>query len=173
MKAIIITRALDESPDSEGLRALLNATDILKIAINTVDVKANIRLFMDTQLWQNYTNYSEFMLTTTRGLTLIPEEQQNKFNYFNIEKMPCTDENTELFCMLGSLGASLDLAYKMGVKELLLVADNNVIEDDKAFFKGYREQAKDVADFYNTKMNIYQFSLGNFNLPVKTIKDFI
>jgi len=173
MKAAIITRALYERPESQENRTLLNSSDIFKIAVNTVDVKANIRLFMDTQHWKHYLKYPEFLLTTARGLQLIPEKNQDKFNYFNFEKNPCTSENTELFGMLGSLGASIDLAYKLGVKDLLLVADNRITEDGEMFKNGYCEQARLVTDFYNTKMNVYQFTQGDFNLPVKSIKDFI
>ena len=173
MKAIIITRAIDESPDSEKIRAFLNNTNIIKIAVNTANCKANIRLFVDCQHWKQYLNYPEQLMTRAEGLNLIPKEQQERFIFFNHTKTPCTKDNTELFIYPSSMGACIDLAYKLGVTDLLLIADNKIVEDGKAFFKGYCQQSKDVTDFYNTKMNIYQFSNGNFNLPVKSIKDFI
>ena len=186
MKAIIITRAIQERPDFEELRALLDSTNILKIAINLIPIKANIRLFMDWFEWELYTNPfydSEQLVTHSGGIggmtydgveyPPIPEELQKRYMFFDTAEKPCTLNPHELFTYPSSLGAGLDLAYKIGVKELLLISDNNIIEDGIKFFNGYCETTKLITDFYNKQIKVYQFSDGNFNLPVKTIKDFI
>jgi hypothetical protein len=171
MKAIIITRAIEESKDSEELRTLLDNTDILKIAINNANCKADIRLFLDYWYWEEHEKLSGKMMTRVNDC--ISKENHEKFIFFNVTKTPCTKDNTELFVCNSSLDTAIDLAYKIGITELLLIADNNIVEDGIKFFKGFIEGIKRIVDFYNTKMNIYQFTQGNLNLKIKTVKEFI
>jgi len=179
-KAIIITRAIDESPNPKELRALLDSSKILKIAINNVECKADIRIFLDWWFWRDFKKLGGKLMTRSEAigtkykpsLSYVPKEEQDNFIFFNCTKEPCTENETELFVCNSTLDTSIDFLYKLGVKEVLLIADNKIIEDGINFHKGFCEQMKKVVDFYSTKINIYQFSKGNFNVPVKTLKQF-
>lgn len=173
MKAIIITRAVNENIDSEKLTALLSDTEVLKIALNKTVCTCDIRLFLDWFIWDKVKGLGGQLMTISTGLKRIPEEFHKDFIFFNGTKMPCTADESELLVCNSSLDTAIDLAFKIGVTDLLLIADNNIIEDDISFFKGFLEGIKMVTDFYNTKMNVYQFSKGNFNLPVMDLESFI
>lgn len=170
MKTIIITRAINEGYPKE-YKEILERSNINKIAVNKVDVKSNVRIFLDCHHWKDYLHFEEQLIT--RGTNEIPKKYRDRFLFFKQVKKPCTECGKELFCFPSSLGSAIDLAYKLGTKELLLVADNNIIEDNIYFYNGFMEQTKKIVYFYKTKMNIYQFSNGNLNILVKTIEEFV
>lgn len=172
-KVIIITRAIEDSPDSENIRALINNSNLLKIAINYANVVADIRLFLDFWLWKDLEPMGGKMMTRSQGMLNIPKWHHRKFIFFNMTKQPCSPDKSELLLCNSSLDTSIDLAYKMGTQELLLVADNNIVEDGVNFLEGFCESVKKVTNFYNDRMNLYQFGKGNLDLPVKSVESFV
>jgi hypothetical protein len=161
MKALILTRC----PVSDDDRAFVNQSNVLKIAVNRADFKADYRLFADWFHWQDYLKYPEKLITRNKS------EITNKDKFLFYEFSGIKTDKEDLYFAHTSLIPAIDFAAKiLKATEILLVADNK-IKDDYGFTEAAETGINESLKLFNA--NLYQFSNGNFNLKTKTIKDFI
>lgn len=177
-KAIIITRAIKEHPDFKEIRMFLQQTDVFKIAVNHAGAKGNIRLFVDWFHWREYLRYEEQLVTNVVGCIglsdhpPIPPEYHERFFFFKAGRTIGSSDIQELCVFPSSLGAAMDLAYKMGYQEILLLADNKVKIDGVNFLPGFKEQSDFVVSEYAKRIKVCQYTYGEFSLPVESLEDF-
>ena len=90
--------------------------------------------------------------------------------FYNCASSQMSDNKNELFFTSGSIIPAIDYCLKNDSKKILLIADN------KVYSKIFQKNIKDAVNKMNNisdDINIYQFSDGNFDLEIKSIKDFI
>lgn len=167
MKCLILTRV--ETSTEE--KTLVNQSKLFKLAVNTANYKADLRLFHDSQYWQMYLdNYPETLVTRAKESLLIPDHA--RFIFYNDALEPCTENKEELYFEQSSLICSIDFAIKLGFTDILLVADNNV--DNINFTKDlFESEINRIIKRFTPYANIYQFSDGNFDLPVMSVGKFL
>jgi hypothetical protein len=149
----------------------IDKSSILKIAVNRADYQSNYRLFYDSFHWRSYFDHIKNEIFVTRKLESENINNKENFMFFEDALTPCTSNSNELFMEHSSLIPSIDLAIKLGGKDILLIADNNV--DNINFLKEvFEPEINKTIQEFREYANIYQFSKGNFNLPVKSIEEF-
>jgi len=181
MKAIIITRYLKESPDFLELRTFFSycEEDILTIAVNQVDISAKHRIFNDWFHYPYYINkyYKERLYTVDTAKDKIPKHYHNLFVFFkpvySLEESHKTESSVGSLTLYthSTLISAIDLALKLKAKHILLIANNNV--DNENFVKPLFEATINrMVDSFKSLVSLYQISNGNFNLPVMNITEF-
>ena len=148
MKAIILTYA----PVNESEQEILKETNIFKLAINqhAEEYKPNIRFITDYILSCICQNFPEKVVSVRDKFRY----DSSRVEYFNAE-----------FKGVTMISALEYLIYKR-YDEILIVGDNTVNE------KEFQDVIKKETDILKEKVKIYQYTNGNFNLPVKSITEF-
>lgn len=171
MKSLILTRV----ETTAEVKTLVNKSNILKIAVNRAEYKAHIRVFHDAHHWQSYLDYPEFLVTRVLNSVTdcvmteeVPKELHNRFCFYADSERFQINKLLMIGC---SLTPAIDLAIKLGSKEILLIADGDVgtsgfvpeifIPEMNRAFKKLRKHA-----------NIYMFQKGFYDLPVMNIREF-
>lgn len=149
MKAIILTYA----PVEEYERKILKETDIFKLAINqhAEEYRPSIRFITDYILAEICQYFPEKVVSVRDKFRY----ESGRVEYFDTE-----------FKGVTMISAIEYLIYK-GFDEILIVGDNTVNE------KEFQDAIKRETDILKEKVSIYQYSKGNFNLPIKSISEFI
>lgn len=147
MKSIILTYA----PVSESERAILVSTKIFKLALNNhaEEFKPDMRICSDYILPDICRNFPQ---------KIVSVRERFRFSTDRVEYFPCFRGATIL--------SALEYLIHKGYDEILIIGDNKV--NTKEFqdnVNHYVEQIKELA-------SIYQYTNGNFNLPVRSITDF-
>ena len=149
MKAFILTYA----SISESEEELLAKTDVFKIALNqhAEELKPDIRIITDYFLENLYNRFSQKIVSLRDRLKYDSE----RVEYPKIEFKGST------------VVAALEYLILKGYNEIMIVGDNKV---NSAAFRDMVNQ--DIRNL-ESKAKIYQYSNGNFNLPVLKISEFI
>ena len=148
MKAIILTYA----PVQDFEREILKQTKIFKLALNqhSKDLKPDARIITDYVLPKIIKTCSEKIISVRQRLRYVSE----RVEYPDIEFKGST------------IIAAIDYLISKNYDEILITGDNRVNT-----VKFQCEVNKEM-DKLSSKIRIYQYSGGNFHLPVKTIKEF-
>ena len=168
-KCFILTRC-DAITEQE--KQLINNSNIFKMAVNYAHYNSNCRLFHDYSFWNKYVGYFSESLITSYHIKHSEDLQQAKDTgrfilFYETSTMPVIEKIDTLHFDSSSIIPAINYCTLQGFTEILLIADNtaydNILQQDinKAIAK-----YKDIA-------NIYQYSNGNFILPIKTIEEFI
>ena len=149
MKAIILTYA----PVQDFERELLINTNIFKLALNqhAKDLKPDARIITDYVL-------SKILKTCPEKIISVRE------------KIRCYSprvEYAEIEFKGSTIVAAIDYLISKCYNEILIVGNNKV--NSKVFHEDVNRQIDKLV----LKANIYQYTKGNFNLAVKSIKEFI
>lgn len=150
MKAIILTYA----PVNEQEKKLLRKTKVFKIAINQHggEYKPTVRIISDYVLANICRNFPEKVISIRdrfRFLTSRVEYPEG------IEFKGAT-----IVC-------AVEYLKNNGYKRVLIVGDNKV--NTKEFQKNVKARINEIKD----GMFLYQYTKGNFNLPVMSITEFL
>ena len=169
MKAFVLTRCNTISEDDIQL---IQSSDIFKICVNNAEYNCNYRLFHDYSHYENFVKYfPEPLITSYHALQCVERTAIQKTGrfvlYYNTTDIPNTKDKNELYFATGSIVPSVDYCIKQDADEILLVADNTVYSEN--FRNGINKAIEKLSKY----SNIYQFSNGKFNLPIKSIKEFI
>jgi hypothetical protein len=149
MKAIILTYV----PISDSEKDLIRKTKIFKIALNhhAKELQPNVRIITDYVLEKMLRNFPEKIISIRDSLRYYSERVE--------------------YCNINFKGSTIVAAieYLIGKKynEILIAGDNSVHSEE------FQRQIKDEIDKLTEKAEIYLFSNGNFNLPVKAVSDFL
>lgn len=148
MKAVILTNA----PVGISDKLLLKNTGIFKLAINhhAEEFLPDERIISDYVLKQICYKFSEKVISI-RDRSI---GETDRVEYFDSEFKGAT-----------ILSAIDYLIYKK-YSEILIVGDNS------AHNEKFKNLVKDEIDKIKDNIKIYQYSNGNFNLPVMTIAEF-
>ena len=149
MKAIILTYA----PIQDSEWKILTETKIFKLALNqhAADLKPDARIITDYVLPKIYKNHSEKIISVREKLKYYSP----RIEYPNIEFKGLT------------IIAAVDYLILKNYDEILIVGDN------KVHTIKFRDEVNKEIDKLSPKIKIYQYSQGNFNLPQKSIKEFV
>ena len=148
MKAIILTYA----PISDNERDILKETNIFKLALNqhAVNLNPDERIITDYILPKICKNYSEKIISVREKL----RSYSPKIEYPNIEFKGST------------IIAAVDYLILKKFDEILIVGDNRVNTIN------FRKEVNKEMNKLSSKIRIYQYAKGNFNLEVKSITEF-
>lgn len=152
MKAIILTFAPVEDKDKE----LLKNTDIFKMAINNhaEELQPHQRICSD------YGIVGELLQDFSQKIVTIRDWATNDrliyagYIFFKGSTMVC----------------AIEYLISKGYTDILIVGDNTVHQD---FFMERIKKEIDFIQEVNSDVKIFQYSNGNFNLPTKTVEQFI
>lgn len=150
MKAIILTYA----PVKEEEKKLLRRTKVFKIAINQHggEYKPTVRIISDYVLASMCKRFPENIISI-----------RDRFRY--------ESKRVEYINDIEFKGATIICAVEYlknnGYKRILIVGDNRV--NNKDFQKNVRKQIDKIKD----GLFLYQYTKGNFNLPVMSITEFL
>ena len=148
MKSIILTYA----GVSEEEQKILTETNIFKLALNQHGAIYNpdARIITDYVLPQICAYFPETIISVRQRL----RTPSDRIIYPNIEFKGAT------------IIAGVEYLISKGYDEILIVGDNTVNMTE------FQNLVNDEMSKYTSRINIYQYTQGNFNLPVKTIKEF-
>ena len=149
MKAIILTYA----PLLASEREILKHTKIFKLALNqhARDLKPDARIITDYVLQNIRRTCTEKIISVRDRLRYyLPDVE-----YPDIEFNGST------------IIAAVKYLISKHYDEILIAADNTVNSVQ------FRSEVKAEMDKIKSDIRIYQYSKGNFNLPVKSISDFV
>ena len=148
MKAVILTYA----PVGDAEKTILQTTNIFKLALNqhAEELKPNARIITDYILPKIYANFSQKIISVREKL----KNYSDRVEYFDGEFKGST------------ILAGIDYLIAKNYDEILIVGDNKVNHNQ------FKELVNKEIDKVKYKANIYQYTKGNFNLPVKTISEF-
>ena len=149
MKAVILTYA----PVQDSEQELLLRTNIFKLALNqhAKELKPNARIITDYILLKILSNSSEKIISLREKLRYYSP----RVEYPKIEFKGST------------IIAGIEYLISKGFNEILIIGDNKVNSAD------FRDEVNKAMDKIKHKAKIYQYSKGNFNLEVKSIKEFL
>ena len=149
MKAIILTYA----PVRDFEREILLRTKIFKLSLNqhASDLKPNARIITDYYLPRILKTYSEKIISVREKLRY----DSPRVEYPKIEFKGST------------MVAGVEYLISKGYDEILIVGDNRVNSLE------FREEVNKGLNKLKGKAKIYQYSKGNFDLEIKSIKNFI
>lgn len=149
MKAIILTYA----PVSDFEREILLHTKIFKLALNqhAESLNPNARIITDYILSDILKKCSEKIISIREKLRCFSP----RVEYPQIEFKGST------------IIAGIEYLIANKYTEILIVGDNKVNS------KQFQDNVNFHIDRITPRVNIYQYSKGNFNLRIKSIKDFI
>lgn len=149
MKAVILTYAPIENSEKE----LLKNTIVFKLALNhhSEEYKPNARIISDYILPKICKNFNQKIISIREKFRY----ETKRVEYPNIEYKGAT------------IVSGVEYLLKNKYDEILIIGDNTV-------------NTKEFQDLVNTeieklkpKAQIYQYIKGNFNLPVKSISEFL
>jgi len=148
MKAIILTYA----PVVDSEKSILQTTNIFKLALNqhAEELKPNARIITDYILPKIYSMFSQKIISVREKL----RNYSNRIESFDGEFKGST------------ILAGIDYLISKKYDEILIVGDNKVNH------KQFKDLVNTEIDKVKHQVNIYQYSKGNFNLPVKSISEF-
>ena len=149
MKAIIVTYAPVQLYEQE----ILINTNIFKLALNqhAADLKPDARIISDYILQNILNNCSEKIISV-----------REKLRYY-IPRV----EYTDIEFKGSTIIAGLDYLISKNYDEILIVGNNKVNSVE------FRDNVNVELSKLVSKAKIYQYSNGNFNLPQKSITDFV
>lgn len=167
-KCLILTRCENVTEEE---KQLIECSDIFKIAVNYAPYKSQTRLFHDYAFWQGYVSaFTEPLITSfhmKHDKALQEAKATNRFiSFYETSENPDLSEDDILHFQGGSLTPTINYTIKQKYSEILIVADNT------AYDKYFQEEINKAISKYKDLANIYQFKNGNFNLPIKSIKEF-
>lgn len=148
MKAIILTYA----PIDEKEKKILQRTSIFKLALNqhAEALHPDARIVTDYILENIYNNYPEKIISVRDKL----RHESERVEYFDGEFKGAT------------ILAAIDYLISKKCDEILIVGNNKVNHES------FENIIKTEIDRIKNDAKIYQYTNGNFNLPVKTIAEF-
>jgi len=148
LKAIILTYANIEQSE----KSLLQSTNIFKLALNqhAEELYPDYRIITDYFLEKMCKNFSQKIISVRDRLNCYSD----KVEYFDGKFKGAT------------ILSAIDYLLSKDYEEILIIGDNKV--HDPAF----QNLINTEIDKLDTKTKIYQYSDGNFHLPVKTIEEF-
>ena len=149
MKAIILTYA----HVNENEKELLKKTDTYKLALNhhAEEFEPNARIITDYVLPKICKKFSEKIISVRETLRC----KSDRVEYFDTEFKGST------------MIAAIDYLISKGYDEILIVGNNQVNSQE------FRDNINNEILKIKNDVSIYQYSNGYFNLPVKTITDFL
>ena len=149
MKAIILTYA----PVQDFEQEILIQTNIFKLAINNhaKDLNPNARIITDYILPIIIKTCSDKIISVRERL----RSYSPRVEYPDIEFKGST------------IVAAVEYLISKQYNEILIIGDNRVHSLE------FRNDVNKELDKLVSIVKIYQYSNGNFNLPVKTIHDFV
>lgn len=149
MKAVILTYA----PVSSQEKELLIKTGIFKIALNqhAEALKPDTRIITDYFLENLYNRFSQKIISIRDRLN------------FNTERV----EYPDIEFRGSTIIAALEYLISKGYDEILIIGNNKVNSLE------FRDMVNNDIEKLKTNAKIYQYSDGNFNLPVMGVKDFL
>ena len=149
MKAIILTYA----PVQDSERELLINTNIFKLALNghAKELYPDERILTDYVLSKILNTCPEIIISVREKLRC----DSPRVKYPEIEFKGST------------IIAAIDYLILKGFDEILIVGDNKVNS------LNFQNEVKNEIDISSSKIKIYQYSDGNFNLRIKSITEFI
>ena len=147
MKAIILTYA--DFKEKE----LIRDTNIFKIALNqhAEELKPDIRIITDYNLGEKCIKFPQKIISLRDHFRFTT----NRAIYPDLEFKGST------------ILAAIDWLIQQKYREILIIGDNTVNT------KEFQDKVNEEIEKIKHKANIYQFSSGNFNLPVMSIKEFL
>jgi len=147
MKAIILTYA----PVPESEQEFLKSTKIFKLALNNhaEEYKPDLRICSDYILSDICRDFPQKVVSVR-------------------EKFRFTTDRVEYFPNFQGATISFGIEYLIfkGYDEILIIGDNTVNT------KEFQERVNKYIEQVKEKASIYQYTNGNFNLPVKSITEF-
>lgn len=148
MKAIILTYA----PISDEERDILKRTDIFKLALNqhSKDLNPHARIITDYILLKVYKSCPERIISV-----------REKFKFYSSRV-----EYPEIEFKGSTIIAAADYLISKNYDEILIVGDNKVNSVE------FRNKVNEKMDIISSEAKIFQYTNGNFNLPVRKIADF-
>ena len=148
MKAIILTYA----PVKEAEKPLLKSTKIYKIALNqhAEEFCPNSRIITDYILADICRRFREKVISVREKF----RSPSPRVEYFDCEFKGST------------ILAAIEYLISKKYDEILIIGDNKVNN------AGFQFDVNTEIGKINDKAKIYQYSDGNFNLPVRTISEF-
>lgn len=148
-KAVILTYA----PINDNEQELLKMTQIFKLALNhhAEALSPDARIITDYVLKNISKNYSQKIITV-RDRSM---PQNEKIKYYNRKFKGAT--------ILSAIDYLTDNNY-----DEILIVGNNKVNNLK-----FRSLINDEIDKIKDKFVLYQYSDGNFNLPVKSVSEFL
>lgn len=148
MKALILTYAPVKISDQE----ILKNTKIFKLALNqhAEELRPDARIITDYILKNIYKMFSEKIISLRDRCI----QNSAQIEYPKIEFKGAT------------ILAAIDYLIYKKYDEILIIGDNSV--NNEKFKTIVNEEINKI----NSNMAIYQYTNGNFNLPVKNISDF-
>jgi len=152
MKAIILTYA----PVQESDKEILKNTKIFKIAINghAEELKPHLRICSDYILGNICREFSQQVVSVRERFRSF----SNRAIYPDIEFKGAT------------ILAAVDYLLQKRYDEILIVGDNTV--NTKEFQDNVNDQLSPFVGPLVLSPKIYQYTKGNFELPVMSIKEF-
>ena len=149
MKAIILTYA----PVQDFEREILKHTKIFKLALNqhAADLNPNARIITDYVLSKIYNTFPEKIISLREKLKSFSP----RIEYPDIEFKGST------------IIAAADYLISKHYDEILIVGDNRVNT------KKFQDEVNREIDKLSSKVKIYQYSAGNFHLPIKSTREFV
>ena len=148
MKAIILTYA----PVQNFEQDILLHTNIFKLALNqhAKDLNPNARIITDYILPQILKTCSEKIISV-----------REKLRYYSPRI-----EYPDIIFKGSTIIAALDYLISKNYNKILIVGNNKVNSEN------FRHEVNKEIDKIKNTAKIYQYSNGNFNLGVKSIKEF-
>ncbi|MBR6127750.1 hypothetical protein IKQ21_08715, partial [bacterium] len=133
-------------------KAILAETKIFKIAINQhgTEYKPDARIITDYVLTDICKNFTEKVVTV---------REQLRYHSNRVEKFDTEFKGATII-------SAAEYLKSKGYDEILIVGDNSVDSID------FQNLVKTEIDKLTPKTTIYQYTNGNFNLPVKSITEF-
>lgn len=149
MKAIVLTYA----PINDADKEMLIKTDIYKLALNqhSEELKPDARIMTDYYLEYLYNNFPQKIISIRDKLRFESE----RVEYPDIEFKGST------------ILAALEYLILKNYTEILIIGDNKVNSAE------FQKMVNCDISKLDKKVKIYQYSKGNFSLPIKGVKDFI
>lgn len=153
MKSALILTSIDLNIED---RNLIRTAKFFKLALNhhARELLPNARIFTD------YVNFPYVLKEFPTDLIItVRSFPRNKTKNIIIPKNIQFKGSTMV--------AAVEFLQNNGVNRVLIVGDNTVHS------KSFQDDVKNQLDCIKKTAEIYQFSNGNFNLPVKSIKEFL
>lgn len=148
MKAVILTYAQVDEEE----KIILRNTNIYKLALNqhAEELYPHARIITDYILSKIYKNFSQKIISVREK----SRTYSDRIEYFDAEFKGST------------IVAAIDYLISKKYGEILIVGNNKVNHNQ------FRDWVNAEIDKIKDKAYIYQYSDGNFNLPIKTIREF-
>jgi hypothetical protein len=149
MKAIILTYAPIEKTEQE----IIKNTNIFKLALNhhAEEYHPNKRIITDYILPSVCRKFPDDIIISVRDKFRSPSK---RVEYFNTEFKGAT------------IISAIEYLISKGFDKILIIGDNKVNSNS------FRDTVNNWIDNKTDKSKIYQYTNGNFHLPITSIKEF-